>query len=269
MTLKLKKYIYKKFNSKISLKGGRNRMGRITIPHRGSKCAKKKTKLNIDIKNAITNLSYILLQVRPVSNRSGYAGLILYKNGLFSYILIADSTSIGTIWTFNILKMLKIGDYIKLFLVPEGFLIYNVELKLGYGGQISRAAGTSVKILNKYPNKLYKILVKFRSGEEYFINGNCGATIGHCSNKNHWLKKIGKAGLKRLFGFRSHVRGVAMNSIDHPHGGNTNGGKPCLTPKGLLTKGVKTRKMPIRNKVIFKRRIRKIDCFIKIKNYKT
>ena len=111
----------------------------------------------------------------------------------------------------------------KLYLIPEGYSIYNVELKLGYGGQIARSAGTSVKIINRYPNKYNKILLKFRSGEEYFVNVNCGATIGVTSNKDHWLQSLKKAGKKRLFGFRSGVRGIAMNPIDHPHGGNTAG----------------------------------------------
>ena len=117
-----------------------------------------------------------------------------------------------------------------------------MELYLGCGGQIARAAGTSIKIINRYSNKYNKILLKFRSGEEYFVNANCGATIGVCSNSDHWLEKFKNAGIRRLFGFRSTVRGVAMNPVDHPHGGNTAGGKPCMSPKGNLTKGVKTRK---------------------------
>merc|ERR1711976_621359 len=112
--------------------------------------------------------------------RTGLVGLILYKNGLFSS---------------------------KLILIPEGFSIYNVELYLGCGGNVARSAGTSVKIINKYANKYNKMLLKFRSGEEYFVNANCGATIGVCSNSAHWLRSWKKAGIKRLFGFRSKVRG--------------------------------------------------------------
>jgi large subunit ribosomal protein L2 len=112
------------------------------------------------------------------------------------------------------------------------------------------------------------MLLKFRSGDEYFVNVNCGATIGVCSNSDYWLKKWNKAGKKRLFGFRSTVRGVAMNPVDHPHGGNTAGGKPCMTPKGLLTKGVKTRNKEISKKLIYKRRARRIDCLVKVKHYK-
>lgn len=242
MSLRLKKYIYKKFATNCPNKGGRNRMGRITVSHRGSSCALKRKFLNLDLQYSLTNISYVLLQIRSAPRRTGLVGLILYKNGLFSYILISKFVSVGTIWSFKYFRILKAGDYSKLLLIPEGFSIYNVELYLGCGGKVARSAGTSVKIINKYANKYNKMLLKFRSGEEYFVNANCGATIGVCSNSDHWLRSWKKAGIKRLFGFRSKVRGVAMNPVDHPHGGNTAGGKPCMTPKGLLTKGVKTRK---------------------------
>ena len=224
--------------------------------------------MNVDLQYSLTNISYVLLQIRPAPRRTGFVGLILYKNGLFSYILLSKYAFIGNVWSFKYFRVLQAGDNLKLFLIPEGFSIYNVELYLGKGGQIARSAGTSVKIINRYTNKYNKILLKFRSGEEYFVNANCVATIGVCSNSEHWLKNIKKAGIKRLFGFRSKVRGVAKNPVDHPHGGNTAGGKPCMTPKGLLTKGVKTRKNIITNKVIYKRRTRKIDCLVKVKHYK-
>jgi large subunit ribosomal protein L2 len=172
------------------------------------------------------------------------------------------------LWSFQYFRVFKVGDYQKLLFIPEGFSIYNVELYLGLGGQLGLSAGTSIKIINRYSNKYNKMLLKLRSGDEYFINSNCGATIGVCSNSDHWLRNLKKAGTRRLFGFRSKVRGVAMNPIDHPHGGNTAGGHPCMTPKGLLTKGVKTRKNPISNKLIFKRRIRRIDYIVKAKVYK-
>lgn len=216
---------------------------------------------------SLTNISYILLQIRPTSRRSGLVGLILYKNGLFSYILLPKFVCIGTVWSFKNLRIFKAGDFFKLLLIPEGFSIYNVELYLGKGGQIARSAGSSVKIINRYRNKYNKMLLKFKSGEEYFVNINCGANLGICSNSDHWLTNYKKAGTRRLFGFRSTVRGVAMNPVDHPHGGNTAGGKPCMTPKGLLTKGVPTRKKEISKKLISKRRERRIDCLVKVKYY--
>lgn len=223
MTLKLRNYIYKKFIVNFSNNGGRNRLGRITISSRGSTCFLKRKYLTVDLQCSLINLSYILLQIRPSPRRTAFVGLILYKNGLFSYILVSKGVSIGTIWSFDFLSMYKIGDYLKLSLIPEGFSIYNVELVLGLGGKVARAGGTSVKIINRYPNKNNKLLLKFRSGEEYLVNGNCGANIGVSSNSNNWLRKFENAGHKKCFGFRSSVRGVAMNPVDHPHGGNTSG----------------------------------------------
>jgi len=137
--------------------------------------------------------------------------------------LVENTVTVGTVWVPKILFVLKKGYQYKLLLIPEGSLIYNVELKLGCGGKVARAAGTSIKIINKFPNRYNKILLRFRSGEEYFVNRNCCATLGVVSNKDYWLQNIGSAGKRRLFGFRSHVRGVAMNPVDHPHGGNTAG----------------------------------------------
>lgn len=141
---------------------------------------------------SLINISYVLLQIRPCPRRTGLVGLVLYKNGLFSYILVSKFVSIGTIWSFKFFQVLKTGDYLKLLLIPEGFSIYNIELYLGVGGQIARSAGTSVKIINRYANKYNKMLLKFRSGEEYFVNIHCGATLGVCSNSDHWLKTISK-----------------------------------------------------------------------------
>lgn len=124
----------------------------------------------------------------------------------------------------DIYKGLKSGDNVKLLHISEGVSIYNLELKPGYGGQVGRAAGTSIKFLNRFLSKYNKVLVKFRSGDQYFIHIDCVATLGACSNTNHWSRQLGSAGNKRRFlGFRSKVRGVAMNPIDHPHGGNTPG----------------------------------------------
>lgn len=269
MSINLKKFIYKKFSKNLNLSGGRNRMGRITVAHRGSKCALKRKFVDLDLQHSLINISYVLVYIRAVPRRTGHAGLILYKNGLFSYILLEKTASIGTVWSFSRMGPYKVGHFLKLLSIPDGFFIFNLELKLGYGGQVGRSAGISLKILNKFINKYNKILIKFRSGDQYFVNVNCGASLGVCANSGHWHRKYGSAGIKRrLFGYRSHVRGVAMNPVDHPHGGNTPGGHPCMTPKGLLTKGVKTRRRKILKKVIFKRRVRRIDCIIKIKNYK-
>ena len=179
--------------------------------------------MNLDLQYSATNLKYTLLYIRPIPRRTGYAGLILYENGLFSYILVEKSATIGTIWFFEYYRLFKKGDYLKLARIPEGYSIYNLELRLGYGGKVARSAGTSIKVLNRYPNKFHRLLLKYRSGEEYYVNANCGANLGVCSNPNHWHSKFSSAGKRRLFGFRSIVRGVAMNPVDHPHGGKTPG----------------------------------------------
>lgn len=137
------------------------------------------------------------MQIRPVLRRSAYIGLILYKNGLFSYILTEQSMKVGKIWFFDHMTYYYyLGDHVKLKKVPYGFTIFNVELKIGYGGQIARSAGTSVKIVHRLINKYDKILLKFRSGDQYLLNSRCAAILGVCSNPDHWYKSYKKAGLK-------------------------------------------------------------------------
>jgi large subunit ribosomal protein L2 len=228
MKSKLKNYIVKKLSIRQTSKGGRNRLGVITVNHRAAarsngSAIKQQRYLNVDFQYSFTNIKYVLLNIRTCPKRNAYIGTILLKNGLFAYILVSKNMIVGDVWSFDYFRNLKLGDYLKVSLIPEGFSIFNVELMLGSGGQVARSAGTSVKIINRYPNIYNKILVRFRSGEEYFINGNCGATIGVCSNPDYWLMELKTAGARRRKGRRSVVRGVAMNPIDHPHGGNTNG----------------------------------------------
>jgi large subunit ribosomal protein L2 len=132
----------------------------------------------------------------------------------------------------------------------EGIAVFNVESKLGCGGIFGRSAGVSIKILNSFVNKYNKILIKLSSGDEYLINANCMATLGVVSNSDFWSRDLKKAGVKRYYGFRSFVRGVAMNPVDHAHGVEhvvVN----FLKRRGLLTKGVKTRKLPISELMLF------------------
>lgn len=108
--------------------------------------------------------------------------------------------------------------------------------------------------MNRFPNKYNKILLQFKSGEQYLINKNCGATLGIASNINNWLRSWKKANMSKKLGYRSCVRGIAMNPVDHPHGGRTNGGRPSVSPTGIITKGKKTRKKNISKNVIFLRK---------------
>lgn len=120
--------------------------------------------------------------------------------------------------------------------------------------QYSRAAGSFSKLLTRYPNKYNKLIVQLKSGEQYLINRKCGATLGSISNINHWLRNLKKASQSRKLGFRPSVRGIAMNPVDHPHGGRTNGGCHSVSPTGFLTKGKKTRTKKIISNIIFKRK---------------
>lgn len=212
----------------------------------------------IDYKRTILNLNSILLETRQIPKHSSLYGLIMYENGLFSYILIPNTVIKGKIFFSNFYKNLNIGNYVPLIKSPHGMQVYNVELKLGFGGQIARAAGSFVKILNKFPTKYNKLLVQLKSGEQYLIHKNCGATIGVAGNVNHWLKIKKKASMTRKLGYKPTVRGIAMNPVDHPHGGRTNGGRPSVSPTGFLTKGKKTRHKQILKTIIFKRRYEKI-----------
>ena len=140
---------------------------------------------------------------------------------MFSYVVSCKNTKVGTIWRPDLLNrkvVIVLGSYINLFKVVEGMTLYNVEIMLGCGGQFARSAGTSLKVLSRFINKYNKILVKLRSGDEYLINGNCLANLGTVNNSDFWLRDLKKAGVKRYYGFRSSVRGVAMNPVDHPHG---------------------------------------------------
>lgn len=219
--LNFKKFIYKKFCYGINYTGGRNHLGRITIRHRGNKSLIKRKFLNIDLKHSVRNLKWILLQIRPSPRRTAFIGLILYENGLFSYVLLAKDSIIGMIWTpfkYGRFFLKENGLGFPLSKSKEGISIFNLETHLGCGGVFGRAAGVSVKILNSFVNKYNKVLVKLSSGDEYLINANCMATLGVVSNSDFWSRDLKKAGIRRYYGFRSFVRGVAMNPVDHAHG---------------------------------------------------
>lgn len=236
---KLARLINYKLSKCINFKGGRNNLGHITVRHRG--CIAKRKNILIDYKRVIFNLNSIVLMVRPAPKMSGLIGLIMYENGLFSYILASAGLMAGNIISSKIFKSLTVGNFVPLYQIPYGVLVCNLEIKLGYGGQYSRAAGSFSKLLTRYPNKYNKLIVQLKSGEQYLINRKCGATLGSISNINHWLRNLKKASQSRKLGFRPSVRGIAMNPVDHPHGGRTNGGCHSVSPTGFLTKGKKTR----------------------------
>lgn len=216
-----KKYIYKKFCYNKNYTGGRNNSGRITVRHRGNKSLIKRKFLNIDLKHSVRNLKWILLQIRPCSKRTAYVGLILYENGLFSYVLLAKDSIVGMVcmpFKYGRFFLKDIGLGFPLSQSKEGISVFNVETKIGCGGIFGRSAGVSIKIINSFVNRYNKVLIKLSSGDEYLINGNCMATLGIVSNIEFRSRSLKKAGVKRYYGFRSFVRGVAMNPVDHAHG---------------------------------------------------
>lgn len=237
--LKLK--LEKNLITKNTKKGGRNNTGRITVRHIGGG-SKKRYRLilfkRISFIGIITNFEYD-------PNRTSFLAKIFLKNlNIYKYILATEKMSLGDIIIYDSnLNEPQLGDSTLLKNISSGSLIHNIEIKPNKGGQLARSAGCFAYLLEKVDNKFARI--KLKSKEQRLISLNCFASIGIISNSDHFLTKIGKAGKNRWLGIRPTVRGVAMNPIDHPHGGGqgkTSGGRPSVTPKGILTKGIPTRK---------------------------
>lgn len=238
MKNKFNKLIIKK--SKIT---GRNNKGRITVRHRGG--GNKILYRIIDFKRSLFNIEGIVKKIDYDPNRTAKIALINYKNGILSYIIAPKDLktgdkieSAGAGKEINI----KIGNALPLENIPIGTLIHNIELKPGHGGQLMRAAGTYAKVIKKQ-GSLVTIRLKGKTGNLYDLSNKCMATIGIVSNEIHKNEKLKKAGQSRWKNRRPKVRGVAMNPIDHPHGGGegkSKGGNHPVTPWGKLTKGKAT-----------------------------
>jgi len=234
---------------------GRNNQGRITVRHRGGG---NKIRYNIiDFKRAIFDVPAVVLQVHKDFNRNAFIALLLYKNGILSYIIAADNLKKGDIISASNKTVKLPGNAMPLLNMQLGSIIHNVELHYGKGGQLCRAAGTYATLVTKkvFKNLRYAI-VRLKSKEEYFIFLNNLAVFGVVSNIDFHLLTLKNAGSSRRLGIRPHVRGVAMNPVDHPHGGGegkTSGGRPSVTPWGKITKGQPTRN-PKKKKFIFSSR---------------
>jgi large subunit ribosomal protein L2 len=219
---------------------GRNSFGRITINHRGSG---HKKKIRLISFNRPLNSKGILISLEYDPNRNTYISCIydfIEKN--YFYMLLPKKSRIGDIVQSGTFAKLKLGNNLKLSKIPVGSYIHNVSIIPDKKGIISRAAGTFTVLIEK--NNKYARL-KISSGEQKFVSINCTATLGVVSNEHHILTNLGKAGRSRWLNRRPTVRGVAMNPVDHPHGGGegkTSGGKILLTPWGNPTKNKKTRK---------------------------
>jgi large subunit ribosomal protein L2 len=220
--------------------GGRNANGRITVRFRGG--GHKQAYRKIDFKRGKVDMPAKVERIEYDPNRTAFIALIKYEDGEFAYILAPQRLAVGDSVIAGAYVDVKPGNAMPLGNMPVGTIVHNVELKIGKGGQIARSAGTYAQIVGR--DQEY-VIVRLNSGEQRLVNSRCIGTIGAVSNPDNMNISIGKAGRKRWMGKRPHNRGVAMNPIDHPHGGGegrTSGGRHPVTPWGFPTKGKKTRK---------------------------
>ncbi|MDR1475226.1 MAG: 50S ribosomal protein L2 [Holosporales bacterium] len=220
--------------------GGRNARGRITSRHKGG--GHKKLYRFIDFARNKTKVPAVVERIEYDPNRTSFIALIKYEDGEFSYIVAPQNLKTGDVVESGEEVGIKIGNCLFLRSIPVGTVVHNVELKIGKGGQIARSAGTSAQIVGRDSGK---IVLRLSSGETRIVSGDCRATIGAVSNPDQKNINLGKAGRNRWLGVRPSVRGVAMNPVDHPHGGGegkTKGGRHPVTPWGIPTKGYKTRR---------------------------
>lgn len=232
--------------------GGRNNTGRITSWHKGG--GHKKSYRLIDFKRNKADVLATVERIEYDPNRTAFIALIKYADDELSYIVAPNEVKVGDKLVSGEKVDVKPGNAMPLKNVPIGTLVHNVELKSGKGAQLARSAGSYAQVAGK--DSGYALL-KLRSGEVRMVSLECYVTIGSVSNADQKNIKIGKAGRNRWLGKRSVVRGVAMNPVDHPHGGGegkTSGGRHPVTPWGKCTKGKKTRHNKITNKFIVKRR---------------
>ena len=234
--------------------GGRNNQGTITVRHIGGG-VRRKYRI-IDFKRNKDDIEAVVKTIEYDPNRSANIALVDYKDGEKRYILACEDLKIGQVIQSGEKADIKIGNALPLGKIPVGTFVHNVELKPGKGGQIARSAGTSAQILGR--EEKY-VLLRLQSGEMRKVLATCRATIGVVGNSQHELVVLGKAGRVRLMGVKPHVRGTAMNPVDHPHGGGEGrtpiGRKQPLTKWGKKTRGVKTRDpKKASNKLIVNRR---------------
>jgi len=232
--------------------GGRNNHGHITSHHMGGG-HKRRLRL-IDFKRRKFDVAATVERLEYDPNRSAFIALIKYADGELAYILAPQRLKAGDEVVAGERVDIKPGNAMPLGNMPVGTIVHNVEMKKGRGGQLARSAGTYVQLVGKDAGYAQ---IKLSSGELRLVPGECLATVGAVSNPDHMNENLGKAGRVRHMGRRPHVRGVAMNPIDHPHGGGegrTSGGRHPVTPWGKPTKGKKTRKNKATDKYIIRRR---------------
>src|SRR5690349_2311806 len=235
--------------------GGRNNHGRITSRFRGG--GHKQAYRVIDFKRRKFDVPATVERLEYDPNRTAFIALIRYQDGELAYILAPQRLKAGDTVVSGEKVDVKPGNAMPLRSMPVGTIVHNVELKPGKGGQLARSAGTYVQLVGR--DQGYALL-RLASGEVRMVRGECRATIGAVSNPDQQNVVIAKAGRNRWLGHRPSVRGVAMNPIDHPHGGGegrTSGGRHPVTPWGKPTKGKKTRQNKATDRYIVRRRNKK------------
>ncbi len=233
----------------LSKTGGRNNHGRITTRHIGG--GHKRRYRLIDFKRLKDNVNASVERIEYDPNRTAFIALIQYTDGEQAYILAPQRLAVGDQVVSGENADIKLGNALPLKKIPIGTIIHNIEMKPAKGGQLARSAGTYGQIIGRDAGY---IQIRLSSGELRMINGECRATIGAVSNPDQKNINLSKAGRSRWLGIRPTVRGIAMNPVDHPHGGRTNGGCHPMTPWGFPTKGKKTRGKKPSDKFIISRR---------------
>ena len=240
---------------KKSKSGGRNNNGRITTRHIGG--GHKQLYRLIDFKRTKDGIPAEVERIEYDPNRTAHIALLKYSDGERRYIIAPRGVKAGNQVQSGDMAPIKVGNCLPLRNIPVGSVVHCIELKPGKGAQIARSAGAAVQVVAREGQ--YATL-RLRSGEMRKVLSECRATLGEVSNNEHSLRKLGKAGAARWRGVRPTVRGVAMNPVDHPHGGGegrTSGGRHPVSPWGTPTKGYKTRKNKRTDKLIVRRRGKK------------
>ncbi|MCM2132145.1 50S ribosomal protein L2 [Larsenimonas rhizosphaerae] len=232
--------------------GGRNNYGRITTRHVGG--GHRQHYRLIDFKRTKDGIPATVERIEYDPNRSANIALLKYADGERRYIIAPKAVVAGDRLESGVNAPIKRGNTLPLRNIPVGSTIHCIELKPGKGAQMIRSAGASAQLVAREGNYA---TIRLRSGEMRRVLSECRATLGEVGNSEHSLRQLGKAGAKRWKGVRPTVRGVAMNPVDHPHGGGegrTSGGRHPVSPWGMPTKGHKTRKNKRTDKLIVRRR---------------
>ena len=232
--------------------GGRNNNGRITTRHRGG--GHKQRYRMVDFKRDKDGVPGVVERIEYDPNRSAHVALVLYADGERRYVIAARGVTKGDDLMSGSSAPIKPGNCLPIRSIPVGTVIHCVEIKPGKGAQMARSAGAAIQLVARESG--FAVL-RLRSGEMRRVPVDCRATVGEVGNSEHGLRSLGKAGATRWRGVRPTVRGVAMNPVDHPHGGGegrSSGGRHPVTPWGVPTKGHKTRHNKRTTHMIIRRR---------------